>query len=88
MQQVTQDDALPKVVCHDCWSQIETFHSFVQRVIAVREDYLQQQLNDCVKEEEVPDGMFCFTLKMDYSKYILLPLLIYSKIFIEIRVVF
>lgn len=55
---MTEDDGLPKVVCHDCWNQIEIFHSFVQRVTAIREDYLRQPLIDCVKEEEVPDGMF------------------------------
>lgn len=49
--QVTQEDALPKIVCHDCWNQIETFQSFVQRIVTIREDYLRQPLNEFDKEE-------------------------------------
>lgn len=56
IQQVTQEDALPKIVCHNCWSQIETFQSFVQRIVAIREDYLRQPLNEFDKEEGELDG--------------------------------
>lgn len=56
IQQVTQEDALPKIVCHNCWNQIETFQSFVQRIVTIREDYLRQPLNEFDKEEGELDG--------------------------------
>lgn len=57
---MTQDDALPKVVCHDCWNHIDMFHSFVQRIIAVREDYLRQPSDVCAKVENEEDTFGAF----------------------------
>lgn len=51
MIQVSETDSLPKIVCHQCCDKVREFHKFAKQVVASRHIYLQQHLNNCVKQE-------------------------------------
>lgn len=56
-----QDDLLPKYACHECWREIDTFHTFHRSVQSAQSNYLIQfvkhELNDTEvsADENVPE---------------------------------
>ncbi|XP_055314295.1 zinc finger protein 726-like [Sitodiplosis mosellana] len=49
--EVSDSDILPKVICIECWDKVESFRKFSEEVIALREEYLRQHINNAVKDE-------------------------------------
>lgn len=48
-------DVLPKIICHLCCDKVKEFHTFTKQVATLRQNYLQQYLNNCLKQEDVRD---------------------------------
>lgn len=48
---ISDSDVLPKVICIECWNKVDAFCKFCEQVIAQREEYLHQYINNTVKDE-------------------------------------
>ncbi|XP_055314293.1 zinc finger protein 90-like [Sitodiplosis mosellana] len=48
---VSDSDILPKVICIECWDRVVEFRKFSEEVIALREKYSQQYLENTIKDK-------------------------------------
>lgn len=60
--EVNESDVFPKVICIGCWDKVESFHKFSEFVIALRESYLLQHLNNAVKDESIEGTIFSWLI--------------------------